>query len=311
MTVPAKQIVPTNPVAYVIMHQAPGGQPQDDYLHSIRDLHRKVAGEESHLREAFEKLHTETIPREAQVLYGALSAFLVTPLKSDQAEVRALIAETLTRVAHAGSGDSFPGLLGMILSRIVPLHASDPEMIELRNAGSEYLSHLKFSENAGDVYESAFLVDGSAGLDVLEHIVRDRLGIYAGAHGKHLAQTSGWMFAAYNVVFAETLSASAQSFDARFWLNKPPAMHYDNFRLAIEEVLNDLKGVAGVAGLGLWQRKLGFGAGREFICRIACSDMAATESAIRIWAAGYRRVFPRDISPDRPSLLLSEFFAVE
>ncbi len=271
MTGPAKPDTEGHGVAYCIVHQARFSQANEEYLHTIRSLHRKVAEESASLMEAHRKAAGETTSREAQVTYGALSQFLVTPLKSDQQEVKKILEEAIGRALtsqspHAGVRES---RLSRALFRLDAAQALHPHC----ENGEEYYRSIGFQPGKGEIYESDFVVDDGSGLETLEVIVRDRLGIYDGPHGKHIAEAGSWMFAAYNIVAEQRAQNNAPTVLVELPVAKPMTTRYDAFRSMMTRAMEQLAASADIASLGLWQRKLGLGPGREFLLRIGCSDI--------------------------------------
>lgn len=127
------------------------------------------------------------------------------------------------------------------------------------------------------VAESLFVFDGSDRLDIVESLVRDRLGIYRPPHGPMMAGLTSTRFSLANRIGA---AGSDAEWDDGWWeahLNfSKGKMRYDEFRERLGS------GVAALAGISPWvgayQRKLGLGPMREFSVRFACGPESLQEA---------------------------------
>ena len=162
---------------------------------------------------------------------------------------------------------------------------------KLLKNGKTYLDGLGFTTTKGspDIFESTFIVQGGMNLDILEHIVRDRLGIYATTHGKHIKEFSGYSYAAYNLAFAKgemPASDAIQKYNELTFYFSKPDVKYAPFRSGLTEVMEKLNEGLDLKHVSLWQRKLGLGVGREFVLRVI-SDRSETAGNIIEWMNGY------------------------
>lgn len=120
------------------------------------------------------------------------------------------------------------------------------------------------------VAESHFVVDGSDRLDILESLVRDRLGIYRPPHGPMMAGLTATAFGLANrlVVHGTDTAWDGRWEEAHLNFSKGK-MRYEEFRSRLAVA------VAAIADLSPWvaayQRKLGLGPMREFSVRFAAT----------------------------------------
>ncbi len=298
-------------VTYCILHQASSPKGGEDYVATIRQMHDAVRQESAILTAALEKGKREAIARESQVLRGSLTEFLSTPMRSDNASVLNIFTEAFERFERVVAGLAPVGVTGSSDGRVVPLPAPKPPGRRLIASGKTYLRDLGFAGGASkaDVFESVFEMAGGFNLDVLEHIIRDRLGIYSGAHGQHLLRAGTYAFAAYNCVGNWGGDGTPSPYEAALLFAKP-VMEYAPFREAVAEaagqMVNDLK----FPGATLWQRKLGLGRGKEFVLRCAC---ASADHAMKIGHWLQQRAEPaflRAALLDGGSLLVKEFLDI-
>jgi hypothetical protein len=150
-------------------------------------------------------------------------------------------------------------------------------------SGKKYLLELGFNMGRPhrDVFESVFLVDGGMNLDIIEHIVRDRIGIYTPVHGKHIGEFDSYAYSAHNLVAWEgTLEPRNVGYELAVFFSKG-GVKYDVFRSALKSRLATEIDRHKLPHGSLWQRKLGLGSGREFVLRLQGSDPATLAEVIK------------------------------
>ena len=258
-------------IGYGILHQSEKPGDARQYAENIHELHAAVRRESETITSAYEKVVREAVTRESQVLRGSLSEYLAMPVRSDNQSVQKIFAESFERyhaqmagVQPLGAARSFEGTVTFPN----PKGAAERKLVA---AGKEYLRELGFTplKTKGAIHESVFVVEGGMNLDVLEHIIRDRLGIYASVHGDHLNMVGGYTFSAYNLIGAWSTAngAAANSLECVFAFSKPE-VQYQPFRAGLHEAMAKL--AKEIPSITVWQRKLGFGRGKEFIVRCRC-----------------------------------------
>jgi hypothetical protein len=276
--------VPT--VAYSVFHQALAGVKKDDYTKTMKELHNAIRTETGAIAARYAEYLHETISREAENLQTSLAEFLHTPIGSDAGEVHRILTEGLERLERQLGQGGPPGLLSSTEGRVfIPTGKTGAER-RLLQEGRKYLRGLGFeiSKGSGDVFESVFFVRGGLNLDILEHIVRDRLGIYAPTHGKHIKEFGGYAYTAYNVVSAlgaRPVNTTSGSFVEALFIFSKPDVKYAPFRNGLVRALDRMKVDLALEHLMVLQRKLGLGVGREFVLKIVCSDPARVTEAVR------------------------------
>jgi hypothetical protein len=291
-------------VAYCIMHQAGPRVPRDEYAQTLVELHGLLRENDAGLQAEHPRSVREAIVREVQVLLGSLSPFLQTPFRSDTVEVRSIVEESLGKFATRFAGGRPAGVQYSLEGRVyIPPSRKTAER-RLLLQGREYLNGLGFGTARTDpsLHESMFVVDGGAGLDLLEHIVRDRIGIYAPTHGRHVMQFRRSIYAAFNMIHVQGTfpepGAMAGCTEAALFFSKPK-VHYEEFREQLISVANDLVGALGPSHCSIWQRKLGLGSGVEYVLRILAQDAADISGSIQ-WLS------TASLEPTMKQVLLTE-----
>ena len=276
-------------------------------------MHRRVEEESALFGEQRAKLLSDLSGRQAQMLRGALSQFLETPIRSDNAEVLRIFQEAfnehrgqLTEGGPYGAGVSWAGVA-------VP-PASGPawlKKLEANGRRSRRVLGLDPPKGGPGVYESVYVVRGGVNLDVLEHIVRDRLGIYASAHGKHIGESAPFVVAAHNLVHASGAdfwkSLSSSWGEAVLFFDKP-AVPYDEFRASLAPLVDGALPPSGVPAATLWQRKLGLGRGSEFALRLLLSRREDVQVVIDRLRSAKDPPFAKEAFGRDASLLVKELF---
>jgi hypothetical protein len=301
--------VPT--IAYGIIHQPKKERAGEEYLRTILDLHKHVRRESAEMKNAFARGVREAIAREVQMVSGLLSEYLTTPIHSDRADIQRIIAEGMERASEQVGTTAEIGLLWSSEGKIGHHPFKKAAERKLQQNGRAYLQELGFATEGGpgDIFESQFILEGGMNLDLIEHIVRDRIGIYNAPHGTHLEGSAHYSFSAYNLVYASGTSSPQEhnkgliEFSISF---AKPAVEYAVFRASIIAGLERHLPVNTVLHTSLWQRKLGMGRGREFILRFLCDETGKLDGIMQ-WLQECREPdFPSDALMEHGAMLAKE-----
>jgi hypothetical protein len=273
-------------VAYCIFHQAAAEAGREEYARTLRELHELLREQGTAAVAEHPRALRDAVLREVQVLLGSLAPFLETPMRGDAFAVRGILEESLGKFAARFAGGLPASLQYSLEGRVHIPTAKRAAERKLLQQGREYLAGLGFETSKAEppLHESMFVVSGGAGLDLLEHLVRDRIGIYGPTHGRHLSQFHRSSYAAYNLIhrqgpFPEFAAMPGWSEAALFFAK--PRMLYGEFREQLASVAAGLGVEIGPAHLSIWQRKLGLGPGVEFALRIVTRDSAAIGAAVQ------------------------------
>jgi hypothetical protein len=268
--------IPVPRVAYVLLHQPASGTPRVGYETVMREMHFRLREESAALVARRGKLIRDVSARDSQMLRGTLSEFIQTPIRSDDEDVRKIFVEYFEKIVDQVAEQGAEGVLASSEGAFV----TPPPIPGLRPAeaaGRRHLADLCFAsgKNAPRIYESVFEVAGSRNLDVLEHLVRDRMGIHTSTHGRHVEGNAVFVVAAYNLILQEPGGPPAAAWGEAVLTFSKPVMTYDDFRTSLAVVLHAVSEARGIASAAIWQRKLGFGRGQEFVFRASLRDRQA------------------------------------
>jgi hypothetical protein len=263
--------IPT--IAYSALHQVRKGITTEAYMQTMKDFHRLLKDETENIRRAWEAFRQEASVRTTQSVRSLLTQYLSTPLKSDTDDIERILKEKLKDYTLSVSAQVRAGILFATEGRVIEPPGL-PSLKGLGLSGRKYLTELGFDsgKTRRDIFESMFVVEGGENLDVIEHMVRDRIGIYTPVHGKHIGEFDSYAYNAHNVVTLFGDLDGGGRFEAALWFSKG-GVKYDLFRSTLSESLEKIQGEGKYSSISVWQRKLGLGSGREFVLRLRGDDL--------------------------------------
>lgn len=267
-------------IAYSALHQIRKGIEPGVYAQTMKDFHRLLREETVKVNAAWEEFRKEAVTRTLQAVRSRLLEYLSTPLKSDSEAIQNILRERIEEYSRTVLSETPLGMIQTTEGRVVDWPAGSGRGSGL--SGRKYLTELGFSMGRPkrDIYESVFLVYGGLNLDIIEHMVRDRIGIYTPVHGKHIGEFDSYSYSAHNLVaLAGTLDPVTSKYEIALFFSKG-GVHYDVFRSALKARLTEVAERFKLAHGSLWQRKLGLGSGREFVLRLQGNEPNALLEAI-------------------------------
>lgn len=295
MSIYAALKFPIPVMAYCALHQVKGGTDPEDYKKTMQDLHRLLREQTENINKHWDAYCAEVQERMIQTTRGLLSPFLTTPLKSDNDEIRQILRDQILDYSRQLMPRQRYGVLKAREARILMGHEGTGLTRKLLTSGKAYLKELQFQtgKNSEDIFESAFLIEGGMNFDVIEHLVRDRIGIYTPVHGKHIKEFDAYAYTAYNLVFSSESKPVEPTYEASIYFSKG-STHYEPFRNALSGLLTELSSLGWVSSVSAWQRKLGLGVGREFVLRVFLNEVDKIQSLVDRIAADRGKPFVKD-----------------
>lgn len=295
-------------ITYSALHQLKKGMEVKDYVKTMKEMDSMVRAESEKVKEIWRNHLAELRASSAQTTRGTLSQFLTLPLQSDVKEVNRILEDHVNQFLKQLLPSSRPGVVTSTEGRFVWDREQNATLESFLSRGREYLKKLRFkpAESDRDIFESDFVVEGGQNLDIIEHIVRDRMGIYATAHGQHTRETDSFVFAAHNIAYLQgSLEASDSKYEAVIHFAKGKSQ-YDPFRTEVSEVLDAAQGEFKFSHLSMWQRKLGLGGGAEFHIRARTNERKVFKEFILSLAKKKERKLVYDSIVKNGSLLVKE-----
>jgi len=260
-------------ILFTVLHQAGPTVSDEEYTRTVTAFHMDIGKQ---MQEMSERLHlwlTRQYSLQAEETLQKLQRLGFLSQEADEREVRQILEKNFSRLGSRIGSESMLGLEGSAEESFVKGLFSDPDLARRVADGREYVASFGFKPGHGPIHETWLLFRGSIHYDVIEHIVRDLMGIYKGSHGAHIENVGCASFSTYNLVYQLGESLTAQlhtdvlTQEVTFAFSKGP-IHYSGFRLDVSALMEYVAEQIDVIHASFWQRKLGLGAGKEFMLRV-------------------------------------------
>ncbi len=260
-------------ILFTVLHQAGPTVSDEEFTRTVTALHMDIG---KHMQEMSERLHlwlTRQYSEQAEETSQKLQRLGVLSQEADEGEVRQILKKDFSRLGSRVGSESMLGMEGSAEETFCEALINDTGLARRVAGGLEYLASLGFKPGHGPIHETWLLFHGSIHYDVIEHIVRDRLGIYKGSHGAHIENIFRTSFGTYNLVYqlgeslTAQLHADVMTQEVAFAFSKGP-IHYSDFRHDVSALMEYIAEQIDVIHASFWQRKLGLGTGKEFLLRL-------------------------------------------
>jgi len=258
---------------FTVMHQGGPSVSDEVFTHTVTALHGDIRRQAREIGVELQRWLDQQALREAEETARKLQRLGLLSESASLEEVEQHIVRDYRRLAGRVGSESELGMQGsgeMVFTEVAP---EDTDLAKRFEDGREYLASLGFRPGQGPFHEAWLLFHGSIHYDVMEHIVRDRMGIYRGSHGEHIENVGRTSFGTYNLVYqlGEDLTADfanvASMQEIAFAFSKGP-IQYSPFRQEVSALLESLGDLTSLSHASFWQRKLGLGTGKEFVLRL-------------------------------------------
>ena len=258
---------------FTVMHQAGPTVSDEEFTRTVTALQIDIRKQ---VHEVGERLHQWLLQQYSQQAEETLQKFQRLGVLSEHADVREvqqILERDYSRLGSRVGSETVLGLQGSSEETFSEAIPTDPELAKRVADGREYIASLGFKPGQGPLHEAWLLFRGSIHYDVMEHIVRDRLGIYIGSHGAHIENVGRTSFGTYNLVYqlGESLTANLDNNvttqEVTFAFSKGP-IHYSDFRHEVSALMEHIAEQLNLIHASFWQRKLGLGTGKEFVLRL-------------------------------------------
>jgi hypothetical protein len=299
-------------ICYAALHQVREGTKTDDYVKTMLDLHKLVAEHSASITNAMRTKVEDLAAVHRTKVTNRLHRLLSAPIPSASDEIGNILREEYAGLAGQLIPTQRFGLHSATEGKVVPMKWSTTRMKELLERGASYLSELGFErkETGRDVFESNFVVDGAMNLDIIEHIVRDRVGIYTPVHGKHIKEFDSYAYAAFNLVYESGEWSHKIPYEAALFFSKGEPK-YAPFRNALSGMFDAAVKELNVPHCTLWQRKLGLGVGKEFVLRLRIDSIDTVAEFIEFTASYPEKSFARDAMLASGHLVIKEMIPLQ
>ena len=268
---------------FTVLHQSGPSISDEDFIRTVTALHMDIRKQAQEVGEALQQWLQQQAHEQAEETVRKLQRLGLLADTTELGEITQTIAQDYRRLAGRVGSESVLGLQGSAEMAFNEDTPDDPDLVRRVAEGREYLASLGFKPGQGPFHEAWLLFRGSIHYDVMEHIVRDRMGIYRGSHGEHIMSVGRTSFGTYNLNYqlGESLTADlasdALTQEVTFAFSKGP-VHYSDFRRDVSALMEQMGEQSDLLHISFWQRKLGLGTGKEFVLRLR---IPAGEDALR------------------------------
>jgi len=248
-------------IGYSVLHYPAKNITPKEYLRAILQLHKSMNEESQKIQQEWSSHLADVKAKTVQTMRGALSQFLSTPIQSDTSDIEQIIGDQVSQI----SDQLLPKISYGVASsseQMLQFDGAEVGFAKWLTAGKKYLRNLEFPVK--DVYESFFIFEGGSNLDILEFIIRSKIGIQNGVHGKHLRFYGGAKFTVFNLIYSKNeLVRAHEKAELSIAFSKTGGT-YEEIKSGTASILSDILTDAKLSHVALWQRKLGIGDELEF-----------------------------------------------
>lgn len=268
---------------FTVLHQSGPTVSDEDFTRTVIALHLDIRKQAHEVGEELQQWLQQQSRQEAEETARKLQRLGLLAETANVEAVQQALERDFRRFAGRVGSESVLGMQGSgeeVFAETMPL---DADLAKRVTDGHEYMTSLGFKPGQGPLHEAWLLFRGSLHYDVMEHVVRDRMGIYVGTHGAHIENVGRTSFGTYNLIYqlGESLTADlaedAPVQEVTFAFSKGP-FHYSDFRQEVSSLMEHVGEQVNLIHASFWQRKLGLGTGKEFVLRLR---VPAGEDALR------------------------------
>jgi len=271
-------------LAYSVLHQPRTSVTSKEYTRSLLEFRTKLKEESGIIQTTWQNYLAELTAKTEQATRGNLSQFLSTPIQSDTGDIQNIISDQIAQTADQLLPKIRYGLKEGYDGRFL-IESSQGEIPKGRAIGGRSFFQkvgFKIGRNNSAVFESLYIMQGASNLDILEYLIRNRIGIYNSVHGTKISQSDIFACSVYNLLYSDGFLENTHD---RFELQVRFAKGKESCELYHNELINTLKifrlEVQGI-NVSIWQKKLGLGIGEEYILRIRAKDRTTLRSSISV-----------------------------
>lgn len=271
-------------LAYSVLHQPRKTVTVKEYAKSLLELRTELKEESEKIQTAWNNSLSDLTAKTVQTTRGNLSQFLSTPIESDNDDIQHILTEQIGQAAKQILAKIQFGLKEGYDGRFL-IEASQAEIPKARALrGRSFFQDIgfKIGRNNSAIFESLYFIQGGPNLDILEHLVRNRIGIYNSSHGIKIDQSTVADCSLYNLLFLDgSFERNMYRFELQVRFDKGKES-YELFNKELIEYMKIFRLEINDLNVSVWQKKLGLGRGEEYVLRIKTKDRSTSRAVITI-----------------------------
>lgn len=258
---------------FTVLHQAGPTISDEEFTRTVTALQMDIGKQVHEVGECLHQWLTQQYNQQAEETLQKLQRLGALSQQADLAEILHILEKDYSRLGSRLGTQNVLGLQGSAEESFSEAVINDPDLAKRIADGREYLASLGFRPGQGPMHETWLLFRGSIHYDIMEHVVRDRMGIYQGSHGAHIENIARTSFGTYNLIYqlGESLTSDligdVLTQEVTIAFSKGP-VHYSDFRQEVCALMEQVAGQTNLIHASFWQRKLGLGTGKEFVLRL-------------------------------------------
>ena len=178
-------------LAYSVLHQPRTSVTSKEYTRSLLEFRIKLKEESGIIQTTWQNYLSELTAKTEQATRGNLSQFLSTPIQSDTCDIQNIISDQIVQTADQLLPKIRFGLKEGYDGRFLT-ESSQGEIPKGRAIGGRSFFQkvgFKTGRNNSAVFESLYIVQGASNLDILEYLIRNRIGSCNSVHGTKISQS--------------------------------------------------------------------------------------------------------------------------
>jgi hypothetical protein len=278
---------------FTVLHQAGPTVSDEEFIRTVTALQMDIRKQVHEIGEQLRQWLVQQYNQQAEETMQKLQRLGILSEQADVGEVQQILERDYSRLGSRLGSVTVLGIQGSAEETFNEAIPTDPDLAKRVADGREYLASLGFKPGQGPLHETWLLFRGSIHYDIMEHVVRDRMGIYRGSHGAHIENIARTSFGTYNLIYqlGESLTADlvgdVPTQEVTFAFSKGP-VHYSDFRQEVSALMEHIVEQISLIHASFWQRKLGLGTGKEFVLRlrVPAGEEALREVIVAIAGAG-------------------------
>jgi hypothetical protein len=272
-------------LAYSILQQPRKTMTVKEYAKSLQEFRAELKEESEKIQMTWKNYFSDLTAKTVQTTRGNLSQFLSTPIESDTGDIQHIITEQIGQIAEQILPKIQFGLKEGYDGRFL-IEAPQVEIPKARALGGRSFFQdlgFKIGRNNSAVFESLYFIQGGPNFDILEHLVRNRIGIYNSSHGIKIDQSTVTDCSLYNLLFLDGnfFVRNMDRFELQVRFDKGKES-YELFNKELIEYMKVFRMEVHDSNVSVWQKKLGLGRGEEYILRIKTKDRSTLRAVITV-----------------------------